>query len=297
MRPPTQLPVTSLLRVCPITPWSANGKVTKKFPTDFQNFIAIFHTLSRPLRVCLIFLVFRWAFGVRNFLFFFFFFFCSSTIKSVQWSHVDFNSCPSSQHIFFRLSFSSKRRSASATQVFSWQLEGHVQIRHSSHEFATQSSHSVFGKPEWLALKFGYHDVMHTSPIISKSHHVPASIDHFCVLHLRAQGLPVNPLEFPHRVWSRKGRAWCSGMLHGVDVIAQIIHSWTCLRTVSFMFWRKEMNIRIIQCSSKFRAVDKMCCHCHTWNTPTFRLFDSSIPVHFSSFLTQSKELWNLIKV
>ena len=50
---------------------------------------------------------------------------------------------------------------------------GAVRIRHSSHGFGWQSSHSVDslgGKPKRLPLKFGYHDVMRTSPI-QCSHH------------------------------------------------------------------------------------------------------------------------------
>ena len=51
---------------------------------------------------------------------------------------------------------------------------GPMRIRHSSHDFRWQSSHSVDlagggggggGKPTWLPLKSGYHDVMRTSPI------------------------------------------------------------------------------------------------------------------------------------
>ena len=45
---------------------------------------------------------------------------------------------------------------------------GPVRIRHSSHDFGWQCSHSVVslgGKPKWLPLKFGYHDVMRTNPI------------------------------------------------------------------------------------------------------------------------------------
>ena len=45
---------------------------------------------------------------------------------------------------------------------------GPVRIRHSSHDFGWQSSHSVDlagGKPKWLPLKVGYHDIMRTSPI------------------------------------------------------------------------------------------------------------------------------------
>ena len=46
---------------------------------------------------------------------------------------------------------------------------GPVRIRHSSHDFATQPSHSVDragGKPKWLPLNIGYHDVTHRSPIL-----------------------------------------------------------------------------------------------------------------------------------
>ena len=45
---------------------------------------------------------------------------------------------------------------------------GPVRIRHNSHDFGWQSSHSVDlvgGKPKWLPLKFGSHDVVRTSPI------------------------------------------------------------------------------------------------------------------------------------
>ena len=47
---------------------------------------------------------------------------------------------------------------------------GPVRIRHSSHDFGWQSSHSVDlagWQAKWLPLKFGYHDVMRTSPIWS----------------------------------------------------------------------------------------------------------------------------------
>ena len=45
---------------------------------------------------------------------------------------------------------------------------GPVRIRHRSHEFGWQSVIlwiSLGGKPKWLPLKFGYHDVIRTSPI------------------------------------------------------------------------------------------------------------------------------------
>ena len=43
---------------------------------------------------------------------------------------------------------------------------GPVRIRHCSHYFATQSSHSGWhAKPGWLPSSFGYHDVMRTAPI------------------------------------------------------------------------------------------------------------------------------------
>ena len=44
-----------------------------------------------------------------------------------------------------------------------------MRIRHSSHNFATQPSHSLdrAGKPKWLPLNFGYHGVMRTGPIAS----------------------------------------------------------------------------------------------------------------------------------
>ena len=47
---------------------------------------------------------------------------------------------------------------------------GPVRIRHSSHHFATGSPVILWiqlgGKPKWLPLKFGYHDVMRTSSIV-----------------------------------------------------------------------------------------------------------------------------------
>ena len=49
---------------------------------------------------------------------------------------------------------------------------GPVRIRYSSHDLGWQSSHSVDlagwqAKLKWLPLKFGYHDVMRTSPIVT----------------------------------------------------------------------------------------------------------------------------------
>ena len=47
---------------------------------------------------------------------------------------------------------------------------GPVRIRHSSHGFGGSPVIlwiSLGGKPKWLPLKFGYHDVMRTRPISS----------------------------------------------------------------------------------------------------------------------------------
>ena len=45
---------------------------------------------------------------------------------------------------------------------------GPVRICHSLHEFATQPINlmtELVGKPKWLPLNFGYHDVMRTAPV------------------------------------------------------------------------------------------------------------------------------------
>ena len=45
---------------------------------------------------------------------------------------------------------------------------GLIRTHQSSHEFVTQPvilRIQLGGKPKWLPLKFGYHDVMHTGPI------------------------------------------------------------------------------------------------------------------------------------
>ena len=63
-----------------------------------------------------------------------------------------------------------------------------VRIRHSSQKFATQSSHSVDlslgGKPKWLPLKFGYHDVLRTSPISLPTHWQTTKLCHSTSFYL-----------------------------------------------------------------------------------------------------------------
>ena len=47
-----------------------------------------------------------------------------------------------------------------------------VHVRHSTHNFASQSSHSVelVGKQRMLPLNFGYYDAMPTGPIGDVNH-------------------------------------------------------------------------------------------------------------------------------
>ena len=58
--------------------------------------------------------------------------------------------------------------SISRDEIFRILVMGPVPIRHSSHDFGSPVILwiSLGGKPKWLPLKFGYHDVMHTSPIV-----------------------------------------------------------------------------------------------------------------------------------
>ena len=65
-------------------------------------------------------------------------------------------------------------RCAQPVHVKKWELRmGPVRIRHCSRHFAIQSSHCVDrvgGKPKWLPLEFGYHDVMCMASIDNQSH-------------------------------------------------------------------------------------------------------------------------------